>query len=99
MSNKTKIGPLARGGDTFTINATGRSFQQSFGASFKMISDLSNWDNSLYINTPGQVENYKSPFYKNLFRLWAEDHYIPAVYSYKAVIKFTESVLQLHPED
>ena len=99
LSNKTKIGPLARGGDTFTINATGRSFQQSFGASFKMISDLSNWDNSLYINTPGQVENYKSPFYKNLFRLWAEDHYIPAVYSYKAVIKFTESVLQLHPED
>jgi len=99
LVNKTKIGPLPRGGDAFTINATGSSFQQRFGASFKMISDLSDWDNSLYINTPGQAENYKSPFYKNLFRLWAEDHYIPAVYSDKAVLKFTERVLKLHPVD
>lgn len=99
LLNKTKIGPLPRGGDAFTINATGSSFQQRFGASFKMISDLSDWDNSLYINTPGQAENYKSPFYKNLFRLWAEDHYIPAVYSDKAVLKFTERVLKLHPVD
>lgn len=51
------------------------------GATYREIIDVSNWDNSLTINTPGQSGQPESPFYGNLLPLWANDEYFQMVRS------------------
>ena len=79
------IGPLPRGGSGQTPGSTGATDNQQSGASFRLLVDTKDWDKTLMINTPGQVGDYKSPFYKNLFDLWANDKYFPAYYSKKLI--------------
>lgn len=67
------------------------------GASFREIIDVSNWDNSLTINTPGQSGQPESPFYGNLLPLWAEDEYFPMVFSRTAVDAKAAHRLRLEP--
>lgn len=55
------------------------------GATYREIMDVSDWDRSLTINTPGQSAQPGSPFYSNLLDEWAENRYFPMVYSLKAV--------------
>jgi len=80
------LGPLPRGGYSHTPGSTGAGNNQSTGASFRFITDLSDWDKAVFTNTPGQSGDPKSPFYKNLFEYWADDKYFPAPYSKKAVL-------------
>ena len=51
------------------------------GASYREIIDVSNWDNSITINTPGQSGQPESPYYGNLLPLWAKDEYFPMAFS------------------
>ena len=51
------------------------------GASYREIIDVSNWDNSITINTPGQSGQPESPYYGNLLPLWEEDEYFPMTFS------------------
>lgn len=55
------------------------------GATYREIMDVSNWDNSLTINTPGQSGQPESPFYGNLLPLWANDEYFQMAFS-RAVV-------------
>jgi penicillin amidase len=55
------------------------------GATYREIIDVSNWDNSLTINTPGQSGQPESPFYGNLLPLWAGDEYFQMAFTRKAV--------------
>ena len=55
------------------------------GASYREIIDVSNWDNSITINTPGQSGQPESPFYGNLLPLWGKDEYFPMTFSREAV--------------
>jgi penicillin amidase len=55
------------------------------GASYREILDVSNWDNSIATNTPGQSGQPGSPFYGNLLPLWADDQYFPLAFSARAV--------------
>lgn len=55
------------------------------GASYREILDVSNWDNSVVTNTPGQSAQPGSRFYGNLVPLWADNEYFPLVYTRKAV--------------
>lgn len=75
------LGPVPRGGNSFSPNATGSYDNQYSGASFRMIMDVGDWDRALMINTPGQSENPGSKYYDNLFRKWAYDQYFPAYFS------------------
>ena len=55
------------------------------GATYRQIIDVSNWDNSLAVNVPGQSGQPESPYYGNLLTYWSKDDYFPMVFSRKAV--------------
>ncbi|MGF1557745.1 MAG: penicillin acylase family protein [Flavobacteriaceae bacterium] len=97
IRKKINVGPFPRGGNSFTPNATGNNDNQTSGASFKFITDLSDWDKALLINTPGQSEDPKSPYYNNLFELWAKNAYFPAYYSREKIENYTREKTLLRP--
>ena len=70
-----------RGGNGYTPNSTSSNLSQSSGASFRVIIDTKDWDNSLATNSPGQSGNPLSPFYRNLYEDWANDKYFNLFYS------------------
>ena len=65
------------------------------GASYREILDVSNWDNSIVTNMPGQSGQPGSPFYGNLLPLWADDQYFPLAFSAQAVEKHAKHRLIL----
>lgn len=67
------------------------------GASYREIIDVSNWDNSQTINTPGQSGQPESPYYGNLLPLWAEDQYFPMTFSRTLIDQKTAHTLTLQP--
>jgi penicillin amidase len=95
---KLNLGSLPRGGNGYTVGSTGSAENQSSGASFRVLMDTKNWDNTLMINTPGQSGDYKSPFYSNLFSLWANDGYFPAYFSKSLIEKNKENETMLVPK-
>ncbi|HVC20134.1 MAG TPA: penicillin acylase family protein [Vicinamibacterales bacterium] len=92
------VGPLPRGGDSYTVDATGGSDNQTAGGSFKIIADTADWDDSVGINNPGQSGNVDSPDYRDLFPLWADGRYFPVLYSRARVESAAEERLTLEPE-
>ncbi|HXW56916.1 MAG TPA: penicillin acylase family protein [Candidatus Cybelea sp.] len=94
------LGPLPRPGDDYTVNATGYYsglYQQVSGASYRQIMDLSNWDNSVAVNVPGQSGQPGSPHYSDLLSLWSEGRYFPLLYSRPAVSAQSQATLNLDP--
>ena len=61
------LGPLPRGGSQNTVNSTSDDDNQSTGASFRIITDTSDWDSTVGTNTPGQSGDPDSPHYRDLF--------------------------------
>jgi penicillin amidase len=47
--------------------------------------DTGDWEKTLGINTPGQSGNPDSPFYKNLFPVWAADGYFQASFEKETI--------------
>jgi penicillin amidase len=90
-------GPLARGGYANTLNATGNTDNQTAGASFRVVMDLANWDSAIATNTPGQSGDPRSPFYANLFPLWARGEYVPLPYSAAAIRARSAEIVTLSP--
>jgi len=88
-------------GDQFTVN-TGRYFDQQyeveFGTVLRMIIDLSDWDNSLAINSTGQSEHLFHPHRGDQISLWQNVEYRPMLFSREAVEKNAEAVLTLTPQ-
>ena len=91
------VGPAARGGYGVTLNATGNSDNQTSGASFRFIVDVSDWDAAVGTNTPGQSGDPASPHYRDLFEPWARDRYFPVFYSRPRIEAASESRLELTP--
>ena len=94
------LGPVARPGDEYTVNATGYpegSFDQVEGASYREILDLADWDHSVAVNVPGQSGQPGSPHYSDLLPLWSEGKYFPLVYSREAVERDVTDRLVLEP--
>ncbi|MCY1314042.1 Penicillin amidase [compost metagenome] len=46
-----------------------------------MIIDVGAWDNSLFVNNPGQSGSPLSRHYSDLLENWHEGKYVPLVYS------------------
>lgn len=98
IRNRIEVGPYPRGGDSYTMNNTGGSDNQRSGASFRIIVDTADWDNTLTMNNPGQSGDPESPFYDNLFELWAQDDFFPLYYSRKKIESVAAEVITLIPE-
>jgi penicillin amidase len=92
------LGPVPRGGDAFTVNATGGSgLQQSHGASYRQILDFADWDRSVFTSTPGQSGQPGSPHYGDLLEGWGKYAYAPLLYSRQQVEKHASKTLELLP--
>ena len=94
---KYDVGALPRGGDSYTVTATGGGDNQTSGGSFKIIVDTEDWDNSVGLNNPGQSGDVNSPHYRDLYELWARGKYFPIFYSRKKVESVAEKALELTP--
>jgi penicillin amidase len=92
------IGPRPRGGNGDTVNQTSGGYNQTSGASFRIIADLSDWDLTLGTNSPGQSGDPESPHYRDLFEIWSQDGYFPVFFTRKKIETVTESVTILGPE-
>ncbi|HSJ64384.1 MAG TPA: penicillin acylase family protein [Gemmatimonadaceae bacterium] len=92
-----EVGPAPRGGSAYTVNQTGNGNLQTSGASFRIIVDTRDWDASVGMNTPGQSGDPRSPYYRNLFDLWATDQFFPLAYSRTRVETVTAERLELRP--
>jgi penicillin G amidase len=94
------IGPLARPGDSYTVNNASYSddkFDQRSGPSYREILDIGNWDESLTVNAPGQSGQPGSPHYADLVALWDQGRYFPLLYSQVAVQQRAKDQLVLEP--
>lgn len=97
---KMNIGPLPRGGSGDTVGNTSYNrgnFRQTSGATFRMVLDVGNWDNSVAMNSPGQSGDPNSKHYDDLFQKWANDESIPLLYSREKVEEATEKRIVLLP--
>jgi penicillin amidase len=82
---------VERPGGFETVNAT--------GANFRRIIDLSNLDNSVWSNSPGQSAQPGSPFYDNLRENLANGQYFPMLFTRQAVEGGAAFRLLLNPAD
>jgi len=100
MKSLLDVGPFPRPGDGTTVDATWfglKDFDQSGGASYREIFDLSNWDNSEAVNAPGESGQPSSPHYGDLAPLWTDGKYFSLAYSRQAVEQVTTDRLELVP--
>ena len=95
VRDRLDVGPAPRGGNSYTVNNTGSSPNQTHGASFRIIVDTGDWDRTVGMNSPGQSGDPDSPFYDNLFEMWANDQFFPVYYSREKVDGAAREVLVL----
>jgi penicillin amidase len=89
------VGDLPRGGDGYTIDATGGSDNQTAGGSLKMIVDTEDWDQSIAQNNPGQSGDVNDPHYRDLYELWAQGRYFPILFSRPRIESVMEKKIQI----
>ena len=97
LRRRLDVGPFPRGGYGGTVHNTGSGDNQTSGASFMIIADTADWDNSVGLNTPGQAGDPDSPHYRDLFEVWARDRYFPIFFSRAKIDSVTESTTVLRP--
>lgn len=97
IRSKLDVGPAPRGGDSYTVTATGGTNNQTSGGSLKLVADLENWDHSVALNNPGQSGDPASPHYRDLFELWSRGKYFPILYSRPKVESVTEKTVMMQP--
>jgi penicillin amidase len=89
---------VARGGEAHTVNSTsGSDLRQTGGASYRIVVDLADFDNSTATSVPGQSGQPGSEYYGNLLPLWAEGRYFPLRFTRAAVERETAHTLWLRP--
>jgi penicillin amidase len=96
------VGPMALPGSSETPRALSfdpSTFKVTAGASVRLVIDVGSWDNSTFINTPGQSGDPSSAYYRNLFPLWAEGRQVPLRFSREAVERDTAQAILLSPAD
>jgi penicillin amidase len=84
------LAPVERPGGFGTVNAT--------GANFRRIIDLSNLDNSVATNAPGQSAQPGSPFYGDLAEHLGSGEYFPFLFTRGAIEEVVAHRLMLRPE-
>ncbi|MGV3481388.1 MAG: penicillin acylase family protein [Sphingobium sp.] len=76
-------------GDNFTVNArwvaAKQGYRTSGGASYLQVIDVGNWDESLYVNLPGQSADPSSPHYRDQYGPWLAGRMQKLPFSKRAV--------------
>lgn len=100
LARQMSTGPLEIPGSAQSPRAATyrpSDFNQTAGASVRLVMDVGAWDNSVAINTPGQSGDPFSVHYRDLFPLWASGAYAPLDFSRAAVDRDAELVVSLTP--
>ncbi|MER9108641.1 penicillin acylase family protein [Mesorhizobium sp. M0848] len=100
VATNWSLEPMGLGGSGSAINyATYRlsDFSVTDGPSVRMIIDVGNWDESLFINNPGQSGVPGSAHYADLTSSWRRGEYKPLLYSMTKVDEATFSTIILMP--
>ena len=97
LQDKLDTQVIPRGGDSYTVNMTTSGMNQRSGASFRIIADLSDWDNSVGTNAPGQSGDPDSPHYKDLHVMLSRGTYFPIFFTRKKIESVTDLVINLKP--
>ncbi|MGB2202908.1 MAG: penicillin acylase family protein [Pseudooceanicola atlanticus] len=87
------------GSDSTPMNAlySAADFSVTLGASVRLVIDVGNWDNSRFINAPGQSGDPRSPHYADLVESWAKGEYHPLVYTPEAIQAAAMSRAEFYP--
>lgn len=94
------VPPLPVGGSATTVMLTDYEppdFTPVVGASVRMVVDVGAWDESRWINTPGQSGDLSAAHGQDLAPLWAAGAHVPMVYGAAAVAAATEATWRLRP--
>ena len=94
------VGRLARGGSAFSpfaVSYRAMDFRVTSGASFRMVLDLGDWDQSVTVNTPGQSGDPFNAHYRDLAPVRAAGEYVPLTYSREAVERVAREAVRLTP--
>ncbi|MFL6448850.1 MAG: penicillin acylase family protein [Bryobacteraceae bacterium] len=94
------IPSVSRPGDANTVNATGGgpNYTEAYGASYRQILDVSDWDKSVMTNVPGESGVPGDEHYSDLVIPWSKGEYHPMPFSRQAVEQATEERILLIPE-
>jgi len=60
--------------------------------------DTEDWEKTIGINNPGQSGNPESPFYKNLFPIWANDGFVGIPFSKENILRKKAAQERLIPK-
>jgi penicillin amidase len=89
-------GPFPVRGNAVTVNASYSVDEKTqFGASFRQIIDLSDWEKSVCVLTSGQSGHFLSPAYDDQIPLWLDGKYRPMLFSKERIDAEAGSVLWL----
>jgi penicillin amidase len=94
------VGPFDKSGNSSSLmlaHYDASDYRVTVGASVRMVVDVGAWDNSVWINTPGQSGIPETDHYDDLAPLWAAGQYVPMLYSKAAVDRATQRRLELVP--
>lgn len=100
VSTAYHVGPLPTGGNSSSVmlaDYAATDYRVRIGASVRMVVDVGAWDNSVWINAPGQSGIPDDPHYSDLAALWADGGYVPMLYSRDAVDRETQRIINLLP--
>ena len=95
-------GPFPVSGGSSIVNATNwnaasGNFDVTSLPSKRSIMDLSNWQNSLQVNTTGQSGHAYHPHYIDMAETWATIEYVPLHWELEAIQADAEAHLRLLP--
>ena len=94
------VGPFPHGGSSSTPMHTGYrlpDFRTTHGASVRIVVDVGEWDQSRWINAPGQSGDPRSAHYRDLAPIWAQGGYVPMLYSRAAIDEAASHIMTLQP--
>lgn len=90
--NDWSLEPVALGGSSSTLNYANyrlSDFSVIAGPSVRMIIDVGAWDNSLFVNNPGQSGLPASQHYSDLLDHWHKGKHVPLLYTKESINKAT----------
>ena len=94
-------GPYPTGGGAGVVNATGWDMEHSYVTttvpSMRMVTDLSDWDQSVWQNLTGTSGHAFHPNYVDQADDWAQGNHFPWPYSPEATESAAQTILILEP--
>lgn len=97
------LGPIPWGGDANTVSQAGVDPRDPAAsplvcASMRMVLDVGNWDENVFVLPGGQSGNPLSPHYDDQLGLWARGQGITIPWSAEVIEKAAKSLLLLTPQ-